>query len=155
MRPLLGDGPGDTGDVQNVQQAHRQAVIVLRFDRRCRPHDPRGSRLGCHRCTRQGLYTELDKALDRQEELEAPIFANSAAYDEAELLEDPQWISLYAELDSLHEAEARAAVSLIRSAPSTVAGATARTRYIAALASRGYQWADAMLPLDHQSRSES
>jgi hypothetical protein len=113
------------------------------------PEDPVWGAIEAH----AKACAELDRALDRQEELEAPILANPAACDEAELLDDPRWIGLQAELDSLHEAEARAAVALVRSAPSTAAGAAARTRYVTALASRGYQWADAMLSFYHPSRS--
>jgi hypothetical protein len=115
------------------------------------PEDPVWAAIDSH----AEAYTDLDRALDRQEELERPILASLGAYDEAELLDDPRWISFRSELHTLHEAEARAAASLIRCVPSTASGATARTQYIADLAGRGYQWADAIAPFNLQSRSAS
>jgi hypothetical protein len=85
-------------------------------------------------------YGELDRALGRQEELERALLERFGGFDEAAFDGDPSWIALQAELDSLHQAETRAALSLIRGEPSTPAGVTARRRYVAALASVGYQW---------------
>jgi hypothetical protein len=85
-------------------------------------------------------YAELDRALGRQEELEATLSQRFGGFDEAELDRDSNWISLQAELDSLHEAETRAALSLIRVEPSTLAGEVTRRRYVATLALLGYQW---------------
>lgn len=85
-------------------------------------------------------YAELDRALGRQEVLEGALLQRFGGFDEAEFDGDPSWISLQAELDLLHEAETEAALSLIRVEPSTLTGETARRRYVAALASVGYQW---------------
>jgi hypothetical protein len=85
-------------------------------------------------------YAELDRALGRQEELERALLQRFGRFDEAAFHGDPSWIALQAELDSLHQAETRAALSLIRGEPSTPAGETARRRYVAARARRGYQW---------------
>jgi hypothetical protein len=82
-------------------------------------------------------YAELDRALGRQEELEGALLQRFGGFDEAAFDGDPSWIALQAELDSLHEAETRAALSLLRAEPSTPAGETARRRYVAALASVG------------------
>jgi hypothetical protein len=85
-------------------------------------------------------YAELDRALGRQEVLERSLLLRFGGFDEGAFDGDPSWIALQAELESLHEAETRAALSLIRGEPSTPAGETARRRYVAALARRGYQW---------------
>jgi hypothetical protein len=85
-------------------------------------------------------YAELDRALSRQEELEGALSQRFGGFDEAAFDGDPSWIALRAELDTLHEAETRAALSLLRVEPSTPAGASARRRYVAELARRGYQW---------------
>jgi hypothetical protein len=85
-------------------------------------------------------YAELDRALDRQEQLERSLLRRFGGFDEAAFDGNPSWIFLQAELDSLHEAETRAALSLIRVEPSTLAGEVARKRYVDALARAGYQW---------------
>jgi hypothetical protein len=85
-------------------------------------------------------YAELDRALSRQEEFEGSLMQRFGGFDDAAFDGDPSWISLQAELDSLHDAETLAARSLIRAEPSTPAGETARRRYVAALAREGYQW---------------
>jgi hypothetical protein len=85
-------------------------------------------------------YAELDRALARQEVLERALLQRFGGFDEAEFDGDPSWIALQAELDSLHEAETRAALSLIRGELSTPAGRSARKRYVAELARQGYQW---------------
>jgi hypothetical protein len=85
-------------------------------------------------------YAELDRALGRQEILERALLQRFGGFDEAAFEGDPSWVALQAELDTLHEAETRAALSLLRVQPSTPAGEAARRRYVATLASVGYQW---------------
>ena len=63
-------------------------------------------------------YAELDRTLGRQEVLEGALLQRFGGFDEAEFDSDPNWIALQAELDSLHEAETRAALYLIRVEPS-------------------------------------
>jgi hypothetical protein len=78
--------------------------------------------------------------LGRQEELERALLQRFGGFDEAAFDGDPSWIALQEELGSLHAAETRAALSLLRVQPTTPAGRSARKRYVAALASVGYQW---------------
>ncbi|HUN97112.1 MAG TPA: hypothetical protein VMU69_12905 [Bradyrhizobium sp.] len=85
-------------------------------------------------------YAELDEALARQEVLERPLLGASPSFDEDELFDDPTWVALQLELDSLHEAEMLAAMALIRIVPSTGAGMVALTQHVAAFARQGYQW---------------
>jgi hypothetical protein len=85
-------------------------------------------------------YAELDRALGRQEVLERTLLLRFGGFDDAAFDGDPSWIALQTELDSLHEAETRAALSLLGVEPSTPAGEVARKRYVAALARVGYQW---------------
>jgi hypothetical protein len=85
-------------------------------------------------------YTELDRALGRQEELERALLQRFGGFEEAAFDGDPSWAALQLELDSLHEAETHAAQCLVRGEPSTPAGETERRRYVAALALLGYQW---------------
>ena len=89
---------------------------------------------------RARAYAELDRALGRQEVLEGALSQRFGGFDDDAFDCDPSWIALQEELDSLHEAETRAALYLIRVEPSTSAGGTARKRYVAALARAGYQW---------------
>ena len=90
MRPLLGGGPGNAGDVPDVWPAHRQE---------------------CHSSPAWSV--------------ELPVTGDPARA----VIEDSRLIGLQAELDS-------SAIALIRTEPSTVAGAAAPIQYVTALASR-------------------
>ena len=98
--------------------------------------DPVLAAIGAH----SRAYAELDHALGRQEVLERSLLLRLGGFDEAAFDGEPNWIALQAELDSLHEAETRAALSLLRVEPYTLAEDIARGRYVAALARAGYQW---------------
>jgi hypothetical protein len=72
--------------------------------------------------------------------LERALLHRFTGFDQAEFDSDPNWIALQLELASLHEAETRAAVCLLRAEPTTLAGESVRGWYVAARTRSGHQW---------------